>query len=71
MYVQLSEDLSSPTTREIQCQLLDSHFVLKALLDEFSNIDSIYESYMPTIQSAVRLLKTESKKLSPPENPMI
>ena len=34
---------------KLQGQLLASHFVLNALLDEFSNIDSIYESYKPTI----------------------
>ena len=44
---------------------------LSALLDEFSNIDSIYKSYQPTIQSSVQLLKIESefKNLSPSENP--
>ena len=52
-------------------QLLASHFVLNALLGEFSNIYSIHKSYMPAIQSAVQLLKTESefKKLTPSKNP--
>ena len=56
---------------KLQGQLLESHFVLNALLDEFSNFDGIYKSYKPTIQSAVQLLKTESefKNLSPTENP--
>ena len=46
------------------------NFVLNALLGEFSNIDSIYKFYKPTIWSAVQLLKTESefKKLPLPEN---
>ena len=35
---------------KLQCQPLASHFVLDALLGEFSNIDSTYESYKPTIQ---------------------
>ena len=45
---------------------------MDALVDEFSNIDSSYECYKPTIQSAVQLLKTESEfeNLSPPENPL-
>ena len=32
-------------------------------------IDSIYESYRPTIRSTVQLLKTDSENMSPPENP--
>ena len=47
---------------KLQDQLLVSNFVLSALLDEFSIIDSLYKSYKPTIWSAVQLLKTESKK---------
>ena len=43
--IQLSEDLSSPTTSELQGQLLASNFVLNAFLNEFYNIDSIYKSY--------------------------
>ena len=43
-------------------QLLASQLVLNALLDEFSNIDYIYESYKPTIRSAVQLLTTDSEK---------
>ena len=54
---------------KLQGQPLASHFVLHALLDGFSNIDSIYESHKPTIWSAVQLLKTKSENLSPPENP--
>ena len=52
---------------KLQGQLLASHFVLNALLDEFSNINSIYKSYKPTIWSAVQLFKTESETMSPPE----
>ena len=52
-----------------QYQLLASQLVLNALLDEFSNIDNIYESYRPTIQSAVQFLKTDSENMSQPENP--
>ena len=54
---------------KFQGELLASHFGLNALLDEFSNTDSTYESYKPTIQSAVLLLKTESENMSPPQNP--
>ena len=32
-----------------------------ALLDKFGSIDSIYESYRPTIKSAVQLLKADSE----------
>ena len=49
-------------------QPLASQLVLNDLLDEFSNIDSIYESFKPSMQSAVQLLKTESENMSPPEN---
>ena len=34
---------------KLQGQLLAFQLVLSALLDEFPNIDSIYESYKPTI----------------------
>ena len=54
---------------KLQGQLLASQLVLSALLGEFSNIDSIYESYRPTIWSAVQLLKTDTENMSPPENP--
>ena len=46
---------------KLQDQLLASHFILNALLDDFSNIDSIYKSYKPTIQLAVHLLKLSQK----------
>ena len=45
----------------LQDQLLASQLVVKTLLDEFANIDNIYESYKPTIKSAVWLLKTNSE----------
>ena len=54
---------------KLQGQELASQLALNALLDELSNIDSIYESYKPTKQSAELLLKTESENLSPPEIP--
>ena len=56
---------------KLQDQPLASQLVLSAPLDEFSNIDSIYELYKPTIRSAVQLLKTDSENLSPPENPQV
>ena len=49
--------------------LLASQLVLSALLDEFSNTDSIYITYKPTIWSAVQLLKTDSENVSSPGNP--
>ena len=54
---------------KLQDQKLASQLVLNALLVEFSSIDSIYESYRPTILSAVQLLKADSEIMSPPENP--
>ena len=53
---------------KLQDQLLASQLVLKALLNEFSNMDSYYESYKPTIQTAVQLLKTDLENTSSPEN---
>ena len=53
---------------KIQGQPLALPFVLNALQGEFPNIDSIYESYKQTIQSAVQLPKTELENMSPPEN---
>ena len=50
MYVQTLEDPDLPTITETQGQLLASQLVLNALLDEFSNIDSIYISYKATIR---------------------
>ena len=46
---------------KLQDQLLASQLVVYILLDEFVNIDNIYESYKPTIKSAVQLLKTNSE----------
>ena len=51
MHVQPTEDLSSSTAGEAPTS--------NVLLDEFANIDNIYESYKPTIKSAVQLLKTD------------
>ena len=52
---------------KLQDQLLTSQLVHNTLLDEFSSIDNIYESYKPTIRSTVQLLKTELENMSPPE----
>ena len=41
---------------------------VNALLEEFSSIDSIYESHKPTLWSALQLFKTDSENLSPPED---
>ena len=62
--------LTHPLLPKLQGQLLALHFVFNALLDELSNIDSIYKSYKPAIRSVVQLLKTESEfeNLSPHEN---
>ena len=46
---------------KLQDQLLASQLVVNALLDEFVNIDNIYESYKPTIKSALWLLKTDTE----------
>ena len=46
---------------KLQDQLLASQLVVNALLDEFANMDSIYESYKPIMKSAVQLLKTDSE----------
>ena len=54
---------------KLKGQLLAENFVLNALPDESSNIDSIYKYYKPTIWSAVQLLKTELENMSPSENP--
>ena len=44
---------------KFQDQPLVSQLVADALLDEFASIDNIYESYKPTIESALRLLETD------------
>ena len=46
---------------QLQGQSLASQLVLNVLLDEFSNIDNIVESYKPCIRSAVQLLRTDSE----------
>ena len=46
---------------KLQDQLLASQLVVNTLLDEFANIDNIYEPYRPTTKSAVWLLKTDSE----------
>ena len=71
MYIQLLEDLSSPTISETPRPTTCITLCTQCPSRHISNIDSIYESYKPTIQSAVQLLNMESefKNLSPPENP--
>ena len=56
---------------KLQYQTFASIFVLNAVLGEFTNIDSIYQSYIPTIQVAIQLLWTEPvlNKLSPADSP--
>ena len=46
---------------KLQDQLLASQLVVNVLMDEFANIDNIYESYRPTIKSAVQVLKADSE----------
>ena len=46
---------------KLQDQLLASQHVVNALTDEFANMGNIYESYRPTIKSAVWLLKADSE----------
>ena len=59
---------SSTTASHSTLWLMDA---LIAILDEVSNKDTIYESYKPTIDTAVQLLKTELelKNMSPPKSP--
>ena len=54
MHIQPSENLSSSVLVKLQGQLPTSQLVINALLDEFANIDDIYEFYKPTIKSAVQ-----------------
>ena len=44
---------------KLQCQPFTSNIIFNALLGEFSNINSIYQSYKSTIQMAKQLLQTE------------
>ena len=46
---------------KLQDQPLASQLVVNALMDKFASIDNIYESYRPTIKSAVWLLKADSE----------
>ena len=46
---------------KLQDQLLVSQLAVSSLLDEFANIDNIYESYKLTIKSAVWLPETNSE----------
>ena len=56
---------------KLQWQPFTSSFVFNALLGEFPNIDSIHQSYRPTIWMPVQLLWTEPvlDKLSPANCP--
>ena len=44
MHVQLTENPSSSTAGETAGPMLASLLVINALMDEFTNIDNIYES---------------------------
>ena len=46
---------------KLQDQPLAFQLVPSALLDEFSNIGNVYESYEPTMRSTVQLLRTDSE----------
>ena len=56
---------------KLQYQPFASNFILNALLGEFTNIDSIYQSYKLTIKMAIQLLWTEPalNKLSTADSP--
>ena len=45
----------------LQDQPLTSQLVANAFLYELADIDNMYESYKPTIKSAVQLLETNSE----------
>ena len=60
MHVQYKKTLAHQLLVKLQDQPLASQLVVRALLYEFANVDNIYESYKPTIKSAVWLLKTNS-----------
>ena len=55
------EKLAHQLLVKLQDQPLPSQLVFNPLLDEFSNINNIYESYKPTIRSAVQLLRIDSE----------
>ena len=52
-------------------QPFTSIFILNALLGGFTNIDTIYQLYKPSIQRAIQLLQTEPvfDKLLPTDSP--
>ena len=56
---------------KLQSQTFTSNFVLNTLLGEITNIDSLYQSYRPTIQMAIQLLQTKPvlNKLSHADSP--
>ena len=56
---------------KLQCQSFASNFILNALIGEFTNIDSIYQSYKLTIPMAIQLPWTEPDfdKLSLTDSP--
>ena len=56
---------------KLQCQPFISNFIFNALLGEFTNINSIYQSYKPSIWMAIQLLQTEPAldKLSTTDSP--
>ena len=44
---------------KLQQQLFASNFMFNALLREFSNIENIYQSYEPAIQTTIQQLRNE------------
>ena len=56
---------------KLQHQPFTLNFIINALLGEFTNIDSIYQSYRPTIWMAIQLLQTKPvlNKVSPTDSP--
>ena len=57
----LQKTLAHQLLGKLHDLLLASQLVVNVLINEFANIDNIYESYRPTIKSAVVLLKTDSE----------
>ena len=63
--------LAHKVLMKLQCQPFTSNFMHNALLGEFTNIDSIYQLYQPTIQTTIQLFRTEQvfNKLTMADNP--
>ena len=59
MFIQQQKTLAHQLLVKLQDQPLASQLVVNALMDGFTNTDNIYDSYRPTIKSAVWLLKAD------------